>query len=96
MLTRRRQAERMAAVLAEWATQIADLRRKGNSADNEQRERIAEQVAELSRQRTEYQDQMLEMRDTSAAVFRDMQGRADGMATAFRKAYVRTATRFAV
>ena len=85
----------MTATLAEWAAQIADLRRKGDSADAEQQARIAEQVAGLSRQRTEYRDQMLEMRDTSAAVFRDMQGRADGIATAF-KAYVLTATRFAV
>jgi hypothetical protein len=86
----------MAATLAEWAAQIADLRRKGDSADAEQQARIAAQVADLSRQRTEYRDQMLEMRDSSDAVFRDMQGRADGMATAFRRAYVLTTTRFAL
>jgi cysteine sulfinate desulfinase/cysteine desulfurase-like protein len=95
MLTRKRHVEQMAATLVEWAAQIADLQKKGLSAGTEQQARIVGQVAALKQLRAEYEAQMLEMRDTSAAVFRDMQKRAEQMVATFRKSYVQTATRFA-
>lgn len=94
MPTRKRQLERMAATLTEWAAQIADLRQKGRTAGAEAQVRIAGQLATLRAKWAEYQDQMLEMRDTSEAVFRDMQKRADALDAGFREAYVRTTTRF--
>jgi hypothetical protein len=94
MPTRKRHVEEMAATLAEWAAQIADLQQKGQSASAEQQVRIAGQIAALKQQRADYEGQMLEMRDTSGAVFRDMKKRTERMVVTFRETYVRTFSRF--
>ena len=87
MTTRKRYSDRMAATLKAWSAQIADRQAKARSAGGEQQARIGRQVANLQ-QRTEYAQQMWRIRDTRAAVFRNMQKSAEQMAAGFRKSYM--------
>ena len=88
MTTRKRYSDRMAATLKAWSAQIADRQAKARSAGGEQQARIGRQVANLQQQRTEYAQQMWRIRDTRAAVFRNMQKSAEQMAAEFRKTYM--------
>ena len=88
MRTRKRYRDRMAATLEEWSAQIADLQAKARSAGGEQQARIGRQVANLQQQRTGYAQQIWRIRDTRAAVFRNMQKSAEQMAAGFRKSYM--------
>jgi hypothetical protein len=85
---------RMVVMLDAWKEQIADLQAKARTAGAEQHLVMSGKIAGLRQLRRAYELQMTETHGASAAVFREIQRTAEGMAENFRKLYLQAASRF--
>ncbi len=87
-------ADKMAATLKQWSTQLGELQAKAHDTGTEQKARFTAVVNALQLQQTAYQEQMAKVRTASGAAFADLRSGSERMAEEFGKAYTQAAGRF--